>query len=189
MTAVARATAVGTATTQDALLDAAEELFARFGYASVGIREIAEKAKANIAAIKYHFGSKSELYLAAVRRAMSRSEAAGAWDALRDYDEAVDQHGDARDPDAAAIALTRFVRLMLERIMNEAAGDEPRCCSLMLREAAEPSEAIDAVVRDFIEPHHRMLMNVLSAVMAGSGKPGGELSKRSRSFPMCTSAM
>ena len=61
--------------THDALLDVAERLFGEKGYAAVGIREIAEQAGANIAAIKYHFGSKSDLYLQTVRRAMARREA------------------------------------------------------------------------------------------------------------------
>ncbi|MHC5046996.1 MAG: TetR/AcrR family transcriptional regulator [Planctomycetota bacterium] len=60
--------------TRGSLLDAAEELFSRKGYAAVGIREITDAAGVNIAAIKYHFGSKSELYLETVKRAMERSE-------------------------------------------------------------------------------------------------------------------
>jgi AcrR family transcriptional regulator len=155
--------------TPDALLDAAEELFARHGYASVGIREIAERARANIASIKYHFGSKSELYLATVRRAMSRGDAAAGWDVLTDFE----QRG-SRDPDRAAIAFVRFVRLLLDRMLS-AAEPEPRCFALMLREAAEPSEAIDVVVQDFIEPHQRTLMNVLSAVSGDRQTSTGEL--------------
>ena len=58
------------ADTRAALLDAAEALFSRKGYAAVGIREIVEQADVNIAAIKYHFGSKADLYTETVRRAM-----------------------------------------------------------------------------------------------------------------------
>jgi AcrR family transcriptional regulator len=158
--------------THDALLDAAEELFAQHGYAAVGIREIAERAKANIAAIKYHFGSKSELYLATVRRAMSRGEAAAAWDALRGFEP---DGTLARDSHGAAAALVRFVRLLLDRMINDTPENEPRCCALMLREAAEPSEAIDAVVRDFIEPSQGLLMNVLRAVAGAPGMPEAQL--------------
>ncbi len=145
--------------TQDALLDAAEELFSAWGYAAVGIREIAERARANIAAIKYHFGSKSELYLATVRRAMSRGDATAVWDVLRPF-----ERPGSGDPELAAITLARFIRLFLDRMLTEDKQGGPRCCALMLREAAEPSEAIDAVVRDFVEPHQAMLMNVLRVV-------------------------
>src|SRR5262245_8982557 len=124
--------------TRDALLDAAESLFSERGYASVGIREIADRAGANIAGIKYHFGSKSELYLATVRRAMSRDEAQAVWDVLRDP---------PADADSAAAMLARFIHMFLSRLLLSPEGT--RCCSLMVREAGEPSEAIDAVMRDF----------------------------------------
>jgi TetR/AcrR family transcriptional regulator, regulator of cefoperazone and chloramphenicol sensitivity len=143
--------------TQDALLDAAEELFSERGYAAVGIREIAERARANIAAIKYHFGCKSELYLATVRRAMSRGDATAVWDVLRDT---------PRESERAGTTLVRFIRLFLRRLLSEGDQGGTRCCALMLREATEPSEAIDAVVRDFIEPHQRMLMDVIDAAAA-----------------------
>jgi hypothetical protein len=89
---------------------------------------------------------------------MSRSEATGVWDVLRPFEQPV-----SSDPHRAAVALTRFIGLFLDRQLSEDEHGGPRCCALMLREAAEPSEAIDAVVRDFIQPHQRMLMNVLSA--------------------------
>ena len=53
--------------TREALLDSAERLFAARGYEAVGTREIVADAGANLAAIKYHFGSKQDLYLAAVK--------------------------------------------------------------------------------------------------------------------------
>ena len=56
--------------TREALLEAAQRLFSSRGYAEVGIREIAEQAGANVASIKYYFGSKHDLYLESVRQAM-----------------------------------------------------------------------------------------------------------------------
>lgn len=43
------------------LLDSAEELFAKYGLADVSIRDIVGKAKANLGAINYYFGSKEKL--------------------------------------------------------------------------------------------------------------------------------
>lgn len=139
--------------TRDALLDAAEQLFSSRGYAAVGIREIAETAHANLAAIKYYFGSKSELYLATVRRTMSRGEAEAIWDLLRDK---------PADASSAAAVLVRFIHTFLSRLLSP--GEGKSCCNLMVREATEPSEAIDAVVRDFIRPHRDMLMQVISVL-------------------------
>jgi hypothetical protein len=38
-------------------------------------------------------------------------------------------------------------------------------CSLILHEAAEPTEAIDSVVGDFIEPHERMHIELLRVIV------------------------
>lgn len=142
--------------TRGALLDAAEELFSRRGYASVGIRQIVDHAGANIASIKYHFGSKSELYTETVRRAMERRESVAAWEVLE---------GTPADPVEAATMLVRFIHRFLARRLDPDMPDT--AASLILHEAAEPSEAIDSVVRDFIEPHRRLLAGVLRVLVPG----------------------
>ena len=48
------------------LLAVAKELFARYGYDAVSVRDITSRAKANLGAITYHFGSKEALYHAAL---------------------------------------------------------------------------------------------------------------------------
>ena len=145
--------------TRGSLLDAAEELFSRKGYAAVGIREITDAAGVNIAAIKYHFGSKSELYLETVKRAMERSETAASWELLREG---------ISDPLEAATMLVRFIYQFLDRHM---ASEKPSAvCSLILHEAAEPTEAIDSVVRDFIEPHERMHIELLRVIVPDASR-------------------
>jgi AcrR family transcriptional regulator len=140
--------------TRGSLLDAAEELFSRKGYAAVGIREITDAAGVNIAAIKYHFGSKSELYLETVKRAMEQSETSASWEVLREGPP---------DPLEAATMLVCFIHHFLDRHM---AADVPNTvCSLILHEAAEPTEAIDSVVRDFVEPHEHRLIEVLRVLV------------------------
>lgn len=54
--------------TQDSLLDAAEALFVEKGYAATSLRSIAARAKVNLAATHYHFGSKEGLVAALVHR-------------------------------------------------------------------------------------------------------------------------
>lgn len=44
------------------ILDAAEELFARHGYDGVTIRQIAAKARVDVALASYHFGKKRDLF-------------------------------------------------------------------------------------------------------------------------------
>ncbi len=52
--------------TRSSLLNTAIQLFGEHGYASVSTRMLADKAGVNIAAIKYHFGSKDDLYIGAI---------------------------------------------------------------------------------------------------------------------------
>ena len=54
--------------TQDTLLDAAEALFAEQGFAATSLRQVTQRAGANLAAVNYHFGSKEELVKAVLRR-------------------------------------------------------------------------------------------------------------------------
>src|SRR5215831_4351719 len=50
--------------TRERLLEAAGAVFAEHGFRDATIREICEKAKANVAAVHYHFGDKDALYAA-----------------------------------------------------------------------------------------------------------------------------
>ncbi len=50
------------------LLDAAEQLFADRGFDAVSVRDITQAAKANVAAVNYHFGSRDGLISLVVMR-------------------------------------------------------------------------------------------------------------------------
>ena len=53
---------------RDAILNAAEALFAVYGYAGTSTRAIAKKAGVNIAMLSYYFGSKQALLFAVIER-------------------------------------------------------------------------------------------------------------------------
>jgi AcrR family transcriptional regulator len=63
----------GAAKTPKRLLAAASEVFAEKGYRDATIVEICERAKANVAAVNYHFGDKETLYTEAWRHSFSES--------------------------------------------------------------------------------------------------------------------
>ncbi|HEY2735401.1 MAG TPA: TetR family transcriptional regulator, partial [Polyangiales bacterium] len=48
--------------TRDRLIEVALELFAERGFRNVTVRDISQRAHANLAAISYHFGDKLGLY-------------------------------------------------------------------------------------------------------------------------------
>ncbi len=56
-----RDTAIPETGSKRKLLDAAEQLFADHGFESVSVRDITQLAKANVAAVNYHFGSRDAL--------------------------------------------------------------------------------------------------------------------------------
>ena len=53
--------------TEQRLLEAAGEVFAESGYRGATVRQICEKAKANLAAVNYYVRDKDGLYLAVMR--------------------------------------------------------------------------------------------------------------------------
>src|SRR5438093_10487526 len=60
-------TPAGARATKDRLLTAAAALFAEHGFHGTKIRDIAARARVNVAAGNYHYGSKKALYLAVLR--------------------------------------------------------------------------------------------------------------------------
>lgn len=54
--------------TPDRLRNIAQRLFAERGYAATSVRDITAKARANLGAVTYHFGSKEQLYQAILLR-------------------------------------------------------------------------------------------------------------------------
>jgi AcrR family transcriptional regulator len=54
--------------TKDSILNAAECLFAKKGYSGTSLRALTGRAKVNLAAVNYHFGSKKALLEAVIKR-------------------------------------------------------------------------------------------------------------------------
>jgi AcrR family transcriptional regulator len=54
--------------TKERILSAAEELFARHGFAGASLRQVTAAANVNLAAVNYHFGSKDNLINEVFRR-------------------------------------------------------------------------------------------------------------------------
>jgi len=55
-------TLLSTDNTREQLLLVSLSLFSEKGFEATSVREICDRAKANVSAIKYHFGSKEDLY-------------------------------------------------------------------------------------------------------------------------------
>jgi AcrR family transcriptional regulator len=147
--------------TRECLLEAAVNLFSEKGYAAVGTREIAEAAGANLASIKYHFGSKRDLYLAAIGHVMLRNEGESAWQILASLQETPAQADGALE---AAVALVRFMRRFLRHLIQPGNGSQS-CSSLIIREALTPSEAMDTIVDEFLTPNNELIVGALGRLV------------------------
>lgn len=135
--------------TDEALLNAAESLFAERGFSAVSTRDIADRAGVNLGAIQYHFGSKSQLFIATVHRLMSRS--------LGSADFRTMLESNPVDQESSALILANFISLFLREMCSQ---QGPRACRMMYREALGETSAhpemfealVSSVVHDFSRP-------------------------------------
>lgn len=78
--------------TKEAILDAAEELFAGDGYKNTTLRSITAAAAVNLAAVNYHFGSKKSLLESVFSRRLKPLNRGRMMD-LREIEERCDREG------------------------------------------------------------------------------------------------
>jgi TetR/AcrR family transcriptional regulator, regulator of cefoperazone and chloramphenicol sensitivity len=138
--------------TRQQLIDTAGPLFAERGFRATTVREICEAARANQAAINYHFGDKENLYIECVRHA-------GVC-CLERVPLPVWPVGTAPEQ-----KLQDFIRMFLRRV---AVDYEPAWHSqLIMRELAMPTQACVEFVRQFVRPTFDALQQVLRELVHG----------------------
>jgi len=93
--------------TQEQVLEAALEVFARKGYRETTVAEICRAAGANVAAVNYHFGGKEQLYAEVWQRAFAPARAR----AMLDEGLGAEASAEAR--------LRALLRVMFSRILRE----------------------------------------------------------------------
>lgn len=140
--------------TRERLIRAAGELFAERGFRGAGVRDICTRAHANVAAVKYHFGGKQELY---------REVLLGSHLELRDR-EPVPRLEDSPGAEAALRAWIGFALrlLVLRRRAHSYAGQ------LIARELQEPTEALTDLVHEVMRPVRRELERILAALLGAA---------------------
>src|SRR3954468_9541294 len=94
--------------TRARLLAAATRLFASRGFKKVTVREISREARANVAAVNYHFGDKLGLYREVLQTA------AGSMRATLETARASGEGGSAEDK------IRAYIRVYLERAAGSA---------------------------------------------------------------------
>jgi AcrR family transcriptional regulator len=130
------------------LLEAAGEEFAAKGYDATRIRSICERARANIAAVNYHFGDKQQLYVDVILHAHQCGFDAD----VEDSDESSSL--------GPAEQLRSFVHDFLSRVLAINDPDDWRH-RLMLREMLHPTPASDVLIREAIRPKFERLRQIM----------------------------
>jgi AcrR family transcriptional regulator len=136
--------------TRDRLLKAAERLFAQRGFKDVTVREICHEARANVAAVNYHFGDKLGLYRETMQIAI---------DAMRDATDAARRAGESLPPDEQ---LRAYVALFLRRLLTP--GRE-WVHQLIHREVSDPTPALDDLVEQGMRPRLEYLSGVVADII------------------------
>ena len=137
--------------TRERLLEAAAQLFAERGFKKVTVREICRAARANVAAVNYHFGDKLGLYREVLRTAI---------DAMRGTSEAAMEAGAGG---SAEEKLRVYVRIFLERVA--ANGQDSWIHRLMNHEVMDPTPALDLIVDEAIRPRLEYLSGVIAELL------------------------
>jgi TetR/AcrR family transcriptional regulator, regulator of cefoperazone and chloramphenicol sensitivity len=134
--------------TRDRLLRTAARQFAERGFRKVTVRDICRAARANVAAVNYHFGDKLGLYREVLQLAIdvlqSTTDAARAASAGCPADE----------------QLRRYIQVLLRRLLG--AGRDDWIHRLINREIADPTPALDAFVDRGLRPR----LAYMSAIVA-----------------------
>ncbi len=140
------------AITRAALIKAAAPLFAENGFEATRTRDIADKAKANVSAINYHFGSKMGLYQAVIKEHADQM--------IANYPQ---QPAEVKDKSPEE-QFQAMVRNILRRVLldNSPKSLNARLC---VREFAEPTEALDFLVSEIISKEFATTREVVSSVL------------------------
>lgn len=152
--AISQGSDSGSAETRDRLLAAAAEVFAREGFRKATIREICDRAGANVAAVNYHFRDKKGLYSEVIRAARDVVESRYPSDIS--HLEPTDIEG----------RLRYFVASMLGRLFDPGATGCLMC--LTAHEIRDPTEALDIMVAIGIRPRFEQLCEVVRTGCGGN---------------------
>jgi AcrR family transcriptional regulator len=134
-------------------LEAALMVFAERGYDAATIREICSRAGANVAAVHYHFGDKRKLYEAIYGT---------LFETLRQ------RRTDFLPADAPAAARLRvYIRALFEEIFCCAGNNDRQVqlSTIYLSEMAHPSEVLDRIVTEHLEPDAKELYSIVGELL------------------------
>lgn len=136
---------------KDRLLLAAMQVFAKDGFEKASLRQICLKARANLAAVKYYFGSKEGLYREVLVESHRR--------ALAQESPVVMIPGEKPE-----ITLRRWISFCLRFVLLKRASN-PVIGQLMAHEMRQPTACLGEFLKLVVRPFHEELHRVIAAVL------------------------
>jgi AcrR family transcriptional regulator len=140
--------------TRERLLIAAADAFSEHGYRGTTVRMVCGFARANVAAVSYHFGSKEKLYIETFRYVFQDSPI----EMLTKVPLQVENEEQWRQE------LFKWTRLVIAVLT----GDEPWQkwqCSLFARERTDPSEVLPIFLQQYYLPLQNRLEELLKMAL------------------------
>jgi TetR/AcrR family transcriptional regulator, regulator of cefoperazone and chloramphenicol sensitivity len=137
--------------TRARILKAASEVFAEKGYRDATIEDICRLAETNVAAINYHFGSKDRLYAEVWRDAFDAAMAA------------YPPEGGLGPQAPVEARLRGSIYSMVGRSVDP--GRIGHAGKLLLREMVHPTDVIQDIKRDAIQPLHERMCRMMSQLL------------------------
>jgi len=139
--------------TRERLLRAAAEILAVKGYEAATVRDICQRAGANVAAVNYYFGGKERLYAAVLEHFERRAKERYPLD-------------EGLAPDATPPQRLRvFIRAMLQRMLGEGDPIHAAHAKLLMLEILDPTPALDPLVEQYFTPCVVLLKDILESLL------------------------
>jgi TetR/AcrR family transcriptional regulator, regulator of cefoperazone and chloramphenicol sensitivity len=137
--------------TRARLLATAERMFSERGFKKVTVRQICLAARANVAAVNYHFGDKLGLYREVLQSAI---------DVMRATTDAAREAGEGHP---AEERLRRFIAVFVHRLLET--GTNTWMHRLIHHEMNDPTPALDALVEQGVRPRIEYVSGLVGEII------------------------
>jgi len=161
--------------TEQRILEAACATFAEHGFRGTTVRMICSKAKANVAAISYYFGSKEKLYEAVYQYLFD--------DAL--LQELTQRPLDVKNGEDWKQEL-RYWTISVLRVITGNRPKERWRCKIYARERVDPSNTLPELYKRFFDPLEKRLDALLIMAWPEDGDEAGRHIFRICTISQCT---
>ena len=144
---------------KERLLEAAIDVFGKYGFSGATTRMIAQRADVNISAIPYYFNGKEGLYHAVIEHISKiiQAQIQGTLESIEERCKA----DNVKSKDATVLLET-----LLTRMINFILGSTqaPRFMRIILREQLDPSKAYDTIYGQVMAPVITTIAQMISVI-------------------------